>query len=398
MKTNILIDGHFLLYNTYSVYTGYGSKMTKSEGKEIILATEKEQGLFIRAVATNLCSILQHLPLSGKVIFCVDSKSWRKDITIEGEGKGYKIGRTKDKESDWTNFYNIIKELKPILESFGIIYSIVNKAEGDDLIHVWSKRFLELGENSIVISADKDLKQLATGAVEPWVTIWRSTINANAMVVSPGWKSWLNKEVEVSIFDFTSVGKDKEIIKKHIGQGLATIEEIDIDEFAFIKILIGDAGDDVPSIYEKMGKSKKGEDKLIKFTEAPAKKVVEHLKAAYPASRLCDLLLDDEIIDYTSGLILRTLKDVDNKTNRTLLINNIKRNMSLVWLDEKVLPEYLLSDINSHIKECLSWAIKNPYLKVDRIKLLEKTKYAKTTADVPKNFDLAGDINFDNIK
>ena len=78
---NVLIDGNYIFHKTFGVFGGYGNKNPGD-----ILGSENEQSMFIRKISTDLCSSLRSIPAGGKLIFTADSRSWRKDVEIEGGG------------------------------------------------------------------------------------------------------------------------------------------------------------------------------------------------------------------------------------------------------------------------------------------------------------------------
>ena len=95
---NICVDGNYIFHKTFGVFAGYGNV---DPGK--VFSKKSDQTMFIRKVATDLCSSLNNLPSGGRLIFTADSKSWRREIEIENGG--YKSNRTKDENVDWTIFF-----------------------------------------------------------------------------------------------------------------------------------------------------------------------------------------------------------------------------------------------------------------------------------------------------
>jgi archaellum component FlaG (FlaF/FlaG flagellin family) len=56
---NILIDGNYIFHKTFGVFAGYGSNV--DPGK--VLKSKSDQSMFIRKIATDLCSSLKMLPV-----------------------------------------------------------------------------------------------------------------------------------------------------------------------------------------------------------------------------------------------------------------------------------------------------------------------------------------------
>ena len=164
---NICVDGNYIFHKTFGVFAGYGNV---DPGK--VFSKKSDQTMFIRKVATDLCSSLNNLPSGGRLIFTADSKSWRREIEIENGG--YKSNRTKDENVDWTIFFELMDSFGRQLEKMGFIYSKVSGAEGDDLLYMWSKYFNNNGEDCVVVSGDKDLHQLARFEGSNWTITWNS--------------------------------------------------------------------------------------------------------------------------------------------------------------------------------------------------------------------------------
>lgn len=94
----------------------------------------------------------------GEIVICVDSgKVWRTDFFKNYKCKR-KIKKKEDKKIDW-NFLLKISDLvlDDIIENFPYKVIKVNKTEADDIIAVLARNYKE---NTVIISADKDFKQL----------------------------------------------------------------------------------------------------------------------------------------------------------------------------------------------------------------------------------------------
>ena len=260
---NILIDGNYIFHKTFGIFAGYGNV---DPGK--VLKNKSDQAMFIRKISTDLTASLKTLPVGGRLVFTSDSRSWRKDVEIEDGG--YKSGRVKDENVDWTVFFELMQSFGNHLEKMGFIFSKIEGAEGDDLLLYWSQRFNDEGQSCIIISGDKDLHQLARmKGPDVWTAVWNSNSKKNVLSVPRGWKeNWLNEaRTEVSIFNMGStISPEKERLKDFIKK--IDIEEIDSFPFIFNKILIGDKGDSVPSVweYENSGKT-------MRFTPKSAEKI-----------------------------------------------------------------------------------------------------------------------------
>lgn len=377
---NVCIDGNYIFYKTFGVFGGYGAK---DPGK--ILKTKGEQSMFVRKIATDLCASLKMLPSGGRLIFTADSRSWRKDVEIEDGG--YKSNRIKDENVDWTIFFDLMSSFGKQLEKMGFVYSKVEGAEGDDLLYFWANHFNQIGEDCIIISGDKDMHQMARYIGENWTIVWNSNSKNNIVSVPHAWEqNWLNSSDSVSIFEMSSVmssdkNKMQEFLKK-IAQ-----EKIDPRYFIFNKMLIGDKGDAVPGVWE----FEPSPGKISRMSPKKAESVIESLsQSKWANSTFGDMLKDEEFLDWVSGYILRLMKDVDSKENRIKVGKNLLRNYTLMWLDDSVIPNWVIDKCNEEIDRGINLPRKS--ITLDRVKLIEGTDWA-TTPSAPKTFDPFADLN-----
>lgn len=372
---NVLVDGNYIFHKTFGVFAGYGNQ---DPGKA--LKNKSDQAMFIRKIATDLTSSLRALPAGGRLVFTCDSRSWRKDVEIEDGG--YKV-RIKDENVDWTIFFELMQSFGNHLEKMGFIFSKVEGAEGDDLLLFWSRKFNSLGESSVIITGDHDLHQLVKmNGPDSWTCVWNNNSKKNILHVPPGWKqNWLNESnhSEVSIFNMGStISPEKERLKDFVKK--VNVEEINSFPFIFNKILIGDKGDTVPSVweYETGGKT-------YRFTDTKAEKIFELFQNTdFKHLGMKELSEDQDFLDWISPLILKLSKGVDSTENRTKAKNNWLRNLKLMWLDVNVIPEKIHFDAELDIQRGLKMEKKSVTL--DRIKILEGTDWVNSSYQ-PKGFD-----------
>ena len=373
---NILIDGNYIFHKTFGIFGGYGNV---DPGK--ILKDKSEQAAFIRKVSTDLCSSLKMIPQGGRLIFTSDSRSWRKDIEIEDGG--YKSGRVKDEAVDWTIFFDLMQSFGNQLEKIGFIFSKAEGAEGDDLLMYWSDHFNESGENCIIITGDKDLHQLAKISNKSWTTIWNNNSKKNVISVPKGWKDdWLDKNESIDIFNMASaISPEKERFKDFLKK--VQIEEIESRPFIFNKILIGDKGDSVPSVW-----SYTNNNKIVNFTQKKAEAVYDAFLESEWSDKSFSYLLNSEdsenFLDWLSGIVIRTSKGVDSTENRVKVKSNIIRNFKLMWLDRSMIPDFVAKGCLSEIERGSN--IEKRSVTLDRIKILEGTEWV-TSGYQPKGFD-----------
>jgi len=370
---NICIDGNYIFHKTFGIFAGYGENIDPGE----ILKTKEQQSSFIRKVSTDLISFLKMLPTGGRLVFTADSRSWRKDVKIENGA--YKT-RIKDEKIDWGIFFKLIHSFGSHLEKNGFIFSKVEGAEGDDLLLFWSKEFNKNGENCIIVTGDKDLYQLVSTENGVWTSVWNNKSKDNLLTVSPNWsEDWLNQKEEVSIFNMGfTISPERDKIKTFLKK--VEIQTINNKDFIFKKILMGDKGDSVPSVWDQ---EKSG--KIFKFTETKAEAAYSHfLQSEWSSLKIEDMMTNIEYLSWLSGLVLKLSKSIDSNQNREKVMLNILRNFKLMWLNEKVIPEKIIEFCNDEVKRGIS--LERRSITMDRIKILEGSEWINVDYK-PKGFD-----------
>lgn len=371
MKISVITDGNYLFYKTFGVISSYGEK----NGGDF-LASEGDKSLLMKKIMTDFCYSLNLIPGVDKVIFCKDSRSWRKDFKIERSV--YKENRTKEEGIDWDSFFKLMDEFGEYLEKNGFHYSKVNGAEGDDLIWYWNKILRDRGENVLILTGDKDMNQLVGQDDRGWTIVWNSNSKNNRIISPKGWKENLETEDEISIFEVTpTISSESNRIKSFLEMSI--IEEIDPYEFIFKKILIGDKGDDVPTVYEFI--NQKG--KNTKFTPTKAGKIWESfLDTEWHKSPLESIWNDPDFLGWISGFILRSVGESDTKENREKVKNNYYENAKLVWLNQNTIPEFVISRMESS-KDSIWIEGKTPL--TNKNIMIENSRW--NIAATPKKFD-----------
>ena len=114
----------------------------------------------------------------GKIVICCDSKSWRKDVYPEYKANRV-TGREKDKH-DWSAIFDLIDStLNDIRNNFPYAVIKIDKAEADDIIGALTvhKSIPLIGEDVVIISADKDFIQLQKhGHVIQWSALFNKIV------------------------------------------------------------------------------------------------------------------------------------------------------------------------------------------------------------------------------
>ena len=376
-KINIAIDGNFLAFAEFSLYSGYGKYPQP-------LGDERKRAGFIQGLVNRIFYTINGIPKGGRLVFCLDSKSWRREVDrLYKESREDEKGNKgiMDKETKEI-FYQVLADLGEVLEQAGICVSKVQGAEGDDLLFKWAKHFNNNGENCIIITGDKDLTQNISGPSEAWTIVWNPKTNSNKIYAVDGWLSSLSKESGNSIFDFT-LNDDSGDMLKHIRDNSINVEYMSPSFYVLRKILVGDDGDDVPAVWEvkKPKTDPQEEDKFIRVTDKKAEKILEHIMNKFSLNnKTClDKWNDEEFQDELAGCILRVMGDVDGKEQRLQVKKRLSLNAKLVWLHEDQIP----FNIQEMIKE-----------NIDKSLMLEmdKSKWNKKSILEGSKFDMFGTV------
>ena len=314
---NLIFDGNYLFYKTLFIFGSYAKK-----GK--VLSTDTDQEMFIRKIATDMTHAIRSFGNPSRIIFTIDSKSWRKEVLIE-EG-GYKTNREKDESViDWDAFYKCMNEFGSVLQKKGIIVSKEERAEGDDLMYLWAETLFQNGEDAIIVTGDKDLTQCIKCNGKNFVVVYNPNSKSRKIVAPKGFSEWLKKE-DYDLFDAsTFMNRSKDLIAE--AASAIPVEEIDPDYIIFEKVIIGDAGDTVPSIWTWENKGK-----TFRVTPAKAARIYEIMQTVKPITDVYDL--PNRALEVSNG-INATCKQV---APAEAIKSRLERNLKLVFLDDRVIP------------------------------------------------------------
>ena len=369
MALNLVFDGNYLFYKTLFIFSGYSS------GKRL-LEDEKDQAMFMRKIATDMSHAIRFFGNPDRIIFTIDSRSWRKDIEIE-EG-AYKGTRSKDENTvNWDSFYKCMNEFGIILRKKGIIVSKEERAEGDDLMYLWADRLFHAGEDSVIITGDKDLTQCIRMNNKNFIVVYNPNSKSRKIVAPQGFAKWLRSE-DYDLFDAsTFMNRSKDLIAEALSA--IEIQEIDPAYLIFEKVIIGDAGDAVPPIWTWENKGK-----TFRVTPAKAERIYEIVNRTKFVEDVYDL--PNRATEIANG-ILATCKQT---APAEVIKSRLDRNLLLVYLDDRTIP----ADIQENFTNAFDKA-KDKLLSAvnyDMNYLLAETRFisaGKTfEADIFKQFDI----------
>lgn len=324
MAINLIFDGNYLFYKTLFIFGGYAK-----DGK--ILEEKGDQGVFMRKVATDFSHAVRTFGNPDRIIFTIDSRSWRKEIEIEdGAYKGHR--EEKPSTIDWDAFYRCMNEFGEILSKKGIIVSKEERAEGDDLMFLWAEHLFRKGLDSVIITGDGDMSQNVRFNGKNFVIVYNPNSKSRKLIAPFGFKKWIENSDEVDIFDAsTYMNRSKDLIVEAAAS--IPIVEIDPKYVIFEKVITGDAGDAVPPIWTWKQKNKNGEDKTYRVTATKAQRMYEILNQVKPVTDVFDL--PNRAVEVTSTIAATCKQNAPS----TVIKSRLERNLQLVFLDERILPK-----------------------------------------------------------
>jgi 5'-3' exonuclease len=326
MGLSLIFDGNYFFYKTLYAFSGYQSK-----GKRL-LDDKKDQAMFMRKIATDMSHAIRMFGNPNKIVFTIDSHSWRKDVLIE-EGS-YKSNREKDETAEsavnWDIFYKCLHEFGAILDKKGFISSREPRAEGDDLMQLWSNEFYENGEDSVIITGDKDMYQCAKFNGKNFVIVYNPNSKNRKIVAPAEFSKWLKVE-EYNLFDAsTFMNNSKDLISEALNA--IPLVEIDPAYVIFEKVLVGDGGDTVPSICTWTTTNKNGKVINNKLSEKMAERIYEIVNRTKFISDILDL--PSRANEVTTGIVSASKQN----PAASVIKSRLERNLQLVCLDNRIIP------------------------------------------------------------
>ena len=340
-RHTFVIDGNYFLFRTLYVLP---RKSKKSE----MLGTDEDATVFMRKLATDFAYQIRLFEgLIDKVVWTIDSRSWRKDFYPDAEYKG---NRKQDTSINWANFSKVTEEFTQLLIKQGVIYSKVNGAEGDDLMYAWNTESLANDKSVIMFTGDKDLVQLVNKS---------KTNNTHTILFSPahkklytyqGFSEWLTteeKETSTDLFDVLKTSsspesQSKKLLSSIISKKKVSVVEVDPEDFRFRKVLTGDSGDNVPPAYWYISTPKNGTPRRYGISEAKAGAIIQEFKDKHGSLSHMYLYEDGYITDL-ANILIRHMKA--KHMSREQIISNLKSNVNLMVLSSHTIPEGILDEM-----------------------------------------------------
>jgi 5'-3' exonuclease len=388
-RHTLIIDGNYFLFRTLYV-------LPKSSKSGKYLESENDSKFFMKKLATDLCYQLRQFEGAiERIVWTIDSKSWRKDFYPETEYKG---NRKQDNTIDWNNFSKITEDFISILNKNGVIISKVNGAEGDDLMYAWNTECLANNKSVILFTGDRDLIQLIGKNTEDTHTILYSPAHKKLYTYN-GFSEWLRTSDEPIVTDIFTALKSSTSAEVQLKKTLTdlikkkdiSIIEVNPEDFRLKKILTGDSGDNVsPSYWYTKGNRTYG------ISDNKAEEILNEFKNKHgEVSSL--YFYNDEYLTDLANIIVRVMNA--KHMNRETILGNLKMNVSLMVLSSHTIPEGILDEMFKSIEPNLEKNNLNLKAMIKAEKLLENTKYSvdesiQINSSIFKNDESEDDFSF----
>jgi len=382
----LLIDGNYFLHSRLFVLP------RPSSGK--MMEDEESRANLMRKLAIDLASEVRKMrDFIDKVVVTVDARSWRKDLFPQAEYKGT---RKQDSKIDWTGVYGIYEEFQAILQKHGVIVHRIDGAEADDVLFGWSTYLNNKGKNCIIWTGDRDLIQLVNYSIpNDAYTLWYSSAH-KSLYTFPNFEEVINRKEDIDkndmLFNMSHYKglsqESRHSLKLWMENNKVKLTEVDCDEFLFKKILVGDSGDNIPSVITWQKVMKNGKLRTYSITDKMADKIYAQFTKESDGFVVDTLFVKSEL-ERMADVVYRVV----GRESAKIISNRIFDNMSLMMLHSRVIPEPIQNEIYK--------AVENEFSLLDRMdlskltnkdKILENTKWLdikkSKKADIFSNLDI----------
>ncbi len=312
MKTNLIIDGNYLL-----------NRLTFTLHKNNLL-----YGALYKSLENSINSYKRWYPFSN-IYLVSDSKekSWRKNIHSE-----YKATRKKDSDIDWSFVFETYTDFKNNLKSIKVLEAPT--IEGDDWISYVVKKSNSEDTSTVILSNDYDIKQLIRFSTDPLVIniMTNEIYNKQKLFLPENYQIFLYELKKLPNDDIFNLNDNKEFLNFIEG----FIERYDVNivnwsESLFIKLVSGDKGDNIESAWTLVKNGKKRG-----IGEKGAKAIYD------------DYLKEFGEIDWHDSDLYENIADIIcekkklGKYQISKITTKLNHNSSVINLDLSKLPEHIM--------------------------------------------------------
>lgn len=381
----LLIDGNYFLHSRLFVLP------RPSNGK--MMEDEESRANLMRKLAIDLASEVRKMrDFIDKVVVTVDARSWRKDLFPQAEYKGT---RKPDSKIDWSGVYGIYEEFQAILQKHGVIVHRIDGAEADDVLFGWSSYLNTKCKNCIIWTGDRDLIQLVNYSIpNDAYTLWYSSAH-KSLYAFESFEEVINKKEEVDnddmLFNMSSYKglsqESRHALKTWMINNKVKLTEVNCDEFLFKKILVGDSGDNIPSVITWQKAMKNGKLRTYSITDRMADKIFAQFTKENEKFVVDSLFVRSEL-ERMAEIVYRVV----GRESVGIITNKIFNNMSLMMLHTRIIPEPIQNEIYKAVEKEFNLLDRMDVSKLtNKDKILENTKWLdiqkSRKADIFSNLD-----------
>ena len=314
MNVDLLIDGNYIL-----------SKLVFTLHKNNLLF-----GALHKSLENTISNYRKWYPFAN-IYLVSDSKekSWRKQLT-----SSYKATRKKDSDIDWNFVYDTYGEFK---RGIGVGCKVLEAPhiEGDDWLSFLATRANNEGRSTIIVSNDYDIKQIVNFGLEPlYINIMTNEMfNKEKLFLPINYQIFLNKVSKLTNDDIFNLNDNTEFLAL-LDRFINKYEIIEINpiESLIIKIISGDASDNIESVWSQVKNGKKRG-----IGKAGAESVIKNYVSEFGEINLSDPDLHENIADMICE------KKKLSKSKIEDIVDNIKGNFKLIDLRLHNLPTDIIS-------------------------------------------------------
>jgi 5'-3' exonuclease len=309
MICDLIIDGNYIL-----------SKNTFTLHKNNLLF-----GALHKSLENTINNYRKWYPFAN-VYLVSDSKekSWRKQLTTS-----YKATRKKDSDIDWNFVYTAYGEFKDSMKGLVKVLEAPH-VEGDDWISFLVTKANREGRSAIIVSNDYDIKQIVSYGLDPlFINIMTNEMyNKEKLFLPKNYQIFLNKVSKLPSDDIFNLNDNTDfllLLDRFINK--YEINEINPVESLMVKIISGDASDNIGSVWSVVKNGKKRG-----IGSKGAQSIYDEYILEFGEINLSDPDLYENIAD------LICEKKKLSKTQIESIVENIKDNMKLIDLRMHNLP------------------------------------------------------------
>lgn len=327
-RCTLLIDGNWLLISRFSVM----SKLFKSGQSDTALDTATENLRDMMARSINI--VLNRFPAIDNIVFIADGGSWRKQIPVPSQllNTTYKGNREKEPEFNWNRVFNALNGLTKKCQSIGITTSVQSNCEGDDWAWYWSRRLNDDGTSCIIWSSDNDLKQLVqnnNGVFTAWYN------DRNGIFFHSSLEEHTLTEDDDHFLDvFMTPIQGRSPLMEDLSSRAGEYHYVDPNTIITSKIICGDAGDNIKSVVQVVKGGR---------TYGVSVNLWEKISNNLNIKTIQDLRKYKKIV----ATAIHNLKKFIDSTTVEDIMEMIDYNIQLVWLNEEIEPDSIVSIMNT---------------------------------------------------